>query len=154
MKDSNLRSIVKGITWRIVGTVDTIILSYIILGNMNKALLIGFTEVATKIFLYYLHERLWNAVTWGRRKKRVAHLRSLAKGVSWRFVGSLDTILLAWIYSGNPLGAIKVGLSELLTKVTLFYLHERLWSVIKWGRIFKESMLVTADGKNSVSQKD
>jgi uncharacterized membrane protein len=136
MKDSNLRSFVKGISWRIIGTIDTFILSYFIIGSLSIASLTAITEVLTKILLYFLHERIWNLFSWGRHKNKPAHIRSLAKGVSWRFFGSMDTIIISFIYSGNPLGSLKLGASELLTKIALFYIHERVWALVKWGRIF------------------
>jgi uncharacterized membrane protein len=136
MKDSNLRSLVKGVSWRAVGTLDTFVLAYFYFGDVKIAGPIALTEVFTKIFLYYLHERIWNIIHWGRHSRMPAHLRSLAKGVSWRFFGSIDTTIISYIYSGSPWGALKVGGSEVITKIGLFYLHERLWALIKWGRIF------------------
>jgi adenylylsulfate kinase len=64
--DSNLRSIVKAISWRALGTFDTFILSWLITGEVKLALAIGGTEVFTKMFLYWAHERLWNRLSWGR----------------------------------------------------------------------------------------
>lgn len=58
-KDSNLRSIVKAISWRTLGTIDTFILSWIITGRLDLAAAIGGIEIFTKIFLYWAHERLW-----------------------------------------------------------------------------------------------
>jgi uncharacterized membrane protein len=59
MSSDKLRHILKTITWRIVGTIDTIILGYIITGNINTGLKIGGVELITKMVLYYLHERVW-----------------------------------------------------------------------------------------------
>lgn len=64
--DRPLRSIVKAISWRIVGTLDTIVLSYFITGKAVMAFSIGGLEVFTKIILYFLHERAWAIVRWGR----------------------------------------------------------------------------------------
>lgn len=58
------RHIAKTITWRIVGTVDTILLGWIITGNLNVGLTIGLVEVVSKMILYYLHERAW--YRWGK----------------------------------------------------------------------------------------
>ncbi len=57
--DSNLRSLAKTISWRIVGTIDTMLISYWITGEMSMALSIGSVEVVSKMILYYLHERVW-----------------------------------------------------------------------------------------------
>ena len=61
-------------------------------------------------------------------------VRSLAKAISWRIVGSLDTIMLAWFFT-NEIGiAVSIGLTEVVTKIVLYYLHERAWSRISLGR--------------------
>ena len=57
--DKPVKSALKAITWRIVGTIDTMIISYIITGKVTVALSIGSIEVFTKMILYYFHERLW-----------------------------------------------------------------------------------------------
>jgi uncharacterized membrane protein len=59
MSSDKLRHILKTITWRIVGTIDTILLGYIITGNMSTGLKIGGVELITKMVLYYIHERVW-----------------------------------------------------------------------------------------------
>jgi uncharacterized membrane protein len=55
----HLVSFTKGISWRIIGTLDTIIISYFVTGQWKFALSIGTVEVFTKIILYYFHERAW-----------------------------------------------------------------------------------------------
>ena len=64
--DTNFRSVVKGISWRIVGTLDTTILVFIFSGKFTIALFVGTTELITKIFLYWAHERVWQRIKWGR----------------------------------------------------------------------------------------
>ena len=59
MKVGFQRHLAKTITWRIVGTIDTILLSWLITGNFEVGLTIGGVEVFTKMFLYFIHERLW-----------------------------------------------------------------------------------------------
>ena len=60
--DSNLKSLAKTISWRLVGTIDTMIVSYFITGETAMALSIGSVEVVSKMILYYLHERVWSGV--------------------------------------------------------------------------------------------
>lgn len=126
------RSLAKAITWRIIGTTDTIVLSYLITGNTTFALSIGVTELATKTLLYFFHERAWNAIIWNGNFK-VSRLRSLLKSVSWRLLGTIDTILIAFFYTKDPSSAFTIGGTETLTKVALYYVHERIWNKISWG---------------------
>ena len=64
--ETPIRSVVKSISWRIIGTLDTILISWLVTGKVKTALSIGFVELFTKMLLYFLHERLWNAMRWGK----------------------------------------------------------------------------------------
>lgn len=144
-------SFLKGVSWRVVATCDTILLSYIYTGSIGNSLKIGFIEVFTKIFLFYLHERVWLKIKWGTKIKihldqnintdidektknimltEEEHYRSVVKGVSWRFFGTLDTIIIATFVTGDYSKALKIGATELITKIALYYFHERLWMYI------------------------
>jgi uncharacterized membrane protein len=57
--DKPIKSVLKAVSWRIVGTIDTMIISYIITGHLAVAVSIGSFEVISKTILYYFHERLW-----------------------------------------------------------------------------------------------
>jgi len=57
--DKPIKSLMKSVSWRIVGTLDTMIISYFITGKISLALSIGSVEVLTKTILYYFHERIW-----------------------------------------------------------------------------------------------
>jgi len=61
------RSIIKSVSWRVIGTLDTIAISWFITGTLEFALSIGFIELITKMVLYTVHERLWNKITWGKK---------------------------------------------------------------------------------------
>lgn len=60
------RSLVKTISWRLVGTLATIVISYIITGTLELAFSIGIIELLSKLVLYFLHERTWNRIKWGK----------------------------------------------------------------------------------------
>jgi uncharacterized membrane protein len=59
--------------------------------------------------------------------------RGLTKAISWRITGSLDTILLSWLFTQSVNTALAIGLTEVLTKTLLYYGHERVWSRIRLG---------------------
>lgn len=59
------RSIAKAVTWRLAATTDTVIIAWLITGKFALGLTIGGVEVFTKMFLYYLHERVWNRSSFG-----------------------------------------------------------------------------------------
>ena len=64
---------------------------------------------------------------------REAHTRSLAKAISWRILGSLDTFLLSWLFTSSLKAAGAIATTEVLTKMVLYYFHERAWSATSWG---------------------
>ncbi len=66
MQEKPIRSVVKTISWRTLGTLDTIVISYFITGNLVMAASIGSIEVITKMILYYFHERAWNKINIGK----------------------------------------------------------------------------------------
>ena len=122
------RHIAKTITWRVIGTLDTLIISWIITGKLATGLKIGIAELLTKMILYYAHERIWFL-----SKNFKSNDRHIIKSFTWRFVGTIDTILLGWLFSGNPFTGLKIGLVEVMSKLILYYLHEKLWYKFDFG---------------------
>jgi len=66
-------------------------------------------------------------------KKLVSYKRHVLKSITWRLVGTIDTILIGWIISGNPLIGLKIGSIEVITKMVLYFIHERVWYKTKFG---------------------
>ena len=60
------RSLLKAVSWRIVGTVDTFVLTFLVTGKLVWAASVSAMELCTKVFLFWVHERLWNRIPWGR----------------------------------------------------------------------------------------
>lgn len=61
-------------------------------------------------------------------------VRSLAKAVSWRVTGTIDTFLIAWLITGQVLIASGIAFTEIMTKIVLFWGHERIWNRVAWGK--------------------
>jgi uncharacterized membrane protein len=112
---------------------DTILLSWLVSGDLKIGAAIGGAEVFSKLLLYYLHERLWYKTN--ILKSASSKLRHAIKTVSWRIVGTIDTMMMGWIVSGNPMTGLKIGGLELVTKMGLYYLHERVWYRSDYGLI-------------------
>ena len=137
MKDKSYkRHIAKTITWRLIATVDTILLSWLITGNPLTGLKIGIAEVFTKMILYFFHERVWFKINLSKDGKVLeSRKRHIAKTITWRLIGTLDTMIIAWVISGNPLTGLKIGIAEVLTKMIIYYLHERVWYKSDYGLV-------------------
>jgi uncharacterized membrane protein len=65
-QDAHSRSLLKAISWRLTGTLDTFVVSFIVTGKVSIAGSIAATELFSKIVLYYGHERMWALIHWGR----------------------------------------------------------------------------------------
>ncbi len=66
MADKHYRSFVKAVSWRLTGSMDTMIISFLITGRIRWALTISGVELFTKIGLYFIHERIWEKIPFGR----------------------------------------------------------------------------------------
>ena len=137
------RSLAKTFLWRGIATTDTILISYLITGSFAKGLAIGFTEVLTKMLLYYLHERAWSASDWGLGEVdgkeglpgegHANRKRSVIKTFSWRGIATTDTILISRYITGSWTAGLSIGIIEIFTKMILYYFHERAWEAVEWG---------------------
>jgi len=150
LRESRLRSLLKGISWRMVATATTILLAGAFIGDWQQAFAIGGAEFATKIALYYLHERIWQLAPPGsvvqvlRNKYRTdvdaslyreSRLRSGLKAVSWRLVATATTMAIAWGATDDLSVAAWIGSTEAVSKLMLYYLHERLWQFVPRGTV-------------------
>ena len=124
----NKRHIAKTISWRIVGTTDTLVLSWIISGDISIGIYVGLIELFSKMILYYFHEKFWY-----NSKVKVSNRRHIFKTFTWRIIGTFDTIIISWLISGNVYTGFKIGFAEVITKMILYFCHEKLWYRIKYG---------------------
>ncbi len=73
MAEKRVRSVVKGFTWRLFATLDTVLIAWLITNQLKFALSIGGIEVVTKVGLYYLHERAWNKIKLGKNEEQIEY---------------------------------------------------------------------------------
>ena len=131
MRSTVKRHIAKTITWRVVGTLDTILLGWLLTGDISTGVSIGAVEFATKMVLYFIHERIWFKFRVFREAS--SNVRHILKTITWRFIGTMDTMFLGWLISGSAEIGLSIGGLELFTKMILYYLHERIWYKSSFG---------------------
>ena len=66
-------------------------------------------------------------------KPQINRKRHLLKTITWRIVGTVDTMIVAWVISGDPLLGLSIGGVEVFSKMLLYYIHERVWYKSKFG---------------------
>ena len=137
-KSSHIRSILKGISWRIVATVDTILVVLLITClfrecSIENAIKIGASEFLFKLLIFYLHERLWLYIL---GKQAITNKEILYKTLSWRVIATFTTFVISGIILEKfDEIALYIALTELFTKFVLYYGHEKLWLQLPLGKI-------------------
>ena len=147
-RESHARSLIKGVSWRIVATIDTIAVVAIVTSfhgkmSLDHAIKIGIYEFLIKYVVYYLHERIWENIRSGDGLEKA---RTLKKAISWRIVATTMTFAIASIVlGGGEVGehgessvagiALWIAVVEFFSKFILYYFHERIWARIPLGRI-------------------
>lgn len=153
-RESHVRSLLKGISWRVVATLDTILVGSVVLyflndGNIDiwKVLAIAATEFPLKYIIYYGHERAWE---YYRVDGETDRKRTLKKSISWRIVATTMTFVIAAVVlgggtsadgesahgSGGVAGAaFAIAVAEFFSKFALYYVHERIWAKLPLGKI-------------------
>lgn len=139
--ETKRRSVVKSLTWRVLATLDTIIISYFLTGSIGVAVSIGVIETVMKTGVYFLHERVWNTIKWGKKEGDLLNIntadtkrRSIVKSLTWTFIGALITITAARILSVEIKTAITIGIIEIFTRMIIYFFHERFWNNVIWGK--------------------
>ena len=65
--------------------------------------------------------------------KNPSFKRHIAKTITWRIIGTIDTMILGWFVTGNPITGLKIGGLEVLCKMILYFIHERIWYKMNFG---------------------
>lgn len=138
-RESHLRSLLKGFSWRFVATVDTIVVVGLVTlfldgkADWTAALKVAGWEFVLKYIVYYFHERLWEKYRTGTGLEKA---RTLKKSISWRIIATVMTLMLAGaLVKGGGKVWVTIAIVEFFSKFALYYLHERIWLMIPLGKI-------------------
>jgi uncharacterized membrane protein len=66
-------------------------------------------------------------------KTKISLKRHIAKTLTWRIIGTIDTMVLGWLVSGDPIIGLTIGSFEVVTKMALYFIHERVWYKYDYG---------------------
>jgi len=137
MKETTLRTTLRGIGWRIIVSLITAITSYILIGSFLIAISIVGAEFIIKLFGFVLFEKLFaKHVSYGIKNNKESIKRTLLKGFFWRIVATLMTVTITFVITGNLETTGAMALIDFPLKLTLYTIYEQLlWGKIKWGKI-------------------
>jgi uncharacterized membrane protein len=137
--ESHWRSIVKVVTWRVLLTASHIINTFIITGSLIAGLKVAGLAAIINSVLFWTHERLWNLASWNRRDHEKLTFsegqpRTISKIVTWRILITASNFFIPFFVTGSwGSAALFVGLATVVN-MTLFWGHERVWNIVRWGK--------------------
>jgi uncharacterized membrane protein len=134
--ESSVRSIAKSVSYRVLMTLVTIYVAWAITSDVAFAASIGIIDTLIKLNLYYFHERTWSRILLVRMRNR-ENFRAVnfSKAVSYRILGTVMTIFAAWTITGDMRFAAAIASIDFLIKTAAYYIHERAWGHINYGRV-------------------
>jgi uncharacterized membrane protein len=137
--ENNLRTLVKTISWRILLTISHFINGWIVTGSIMFGLKIAGWSLVVNSGLYWLHERVWNWFRWNRKPAdnrffKDGHPRTTTKMITWRLIVNFSNFLIPYFITGSLGKAGAFFTMAVIVNMTLYYLHERVWNLIKFGK--------------------
>jgi len=137
--ESHIRSVSKTLTVRVCFTLSHILNGFIVTGSWMTGVTIASFAVLINMFLFWGHERIWNWVQWNRNPKDGlffvdGHPRTVSKSVTWRALITLNNFLIPYLTTGSWKAALAFLTIATLLNIVVYYTHERVWNMIKWGK--------------------
>ena len=132
--DTQIRSIAKTFSWRVAATAMTFGVSYFWLHDVASSLVLALAANFLKTFAYYAHERGWNAWSWGMVLAAESRMRSVTKSMSWRLVATVVTLGVSSFWLSDIKDAASFVGVAMSVKILVYYLHERGWNALDWGK--------------------
>lgn len=128
--ERHFRSMVKSVLWRVLGIIMLGLITFCYTGSWITATLITFVHHSAFVFIYYAHERVWNEISWG-----ASRVGSLAKACTYEILlGVVVLGFIAWVFTGNFRTVTNITLTYIPLRFVGYYLLERVWLRIDWGR--------------------
>ena len=132
--ETQARSLAKTVSWRVIATAMTFVVSYFWLQDVASSLALAIVANLLKTLAYYAHERGWNSCSWGRYAYSEGRLRSVVKSMSWRAVAAIITLGASYFWLPDLKDALLFVAAAMTVKALIYYFHERFWNGVQWGR--------------------
>lgn len=143
IKETHARTATKAVIYRILSVVAIMLISVYGMGaTWAEASQVGAVVVILGTTIYYVHERLWVRTGWHRSLQGLdGHWRSISKTIIYRLLTMAASFGIAtFILGAAPGGATAFAIAQAATNMTLFYIVERIFNVINWGRIVESKV--------------
>lgn len=137
--ESHPRTVAKTVSWRILLTISHYVNALIVTGSIATALKIAGWSLVINSAMYWVHERVWNWFQWNKKPADGrffvdGHPRTTTKMITWRLMVNFSNFFIPFIVTGSWGSAAAFFTIAVVVNMTLFYLHERGWNLVKWGK--------------------
>ena len=143
IKETQARTVAKAITYRVLAVIAIMLISLMMGASTATAGKIGLTVIIIGTVMYYIHERLWILSKWLRLDDgRDRQWRSILKTATYRILTMIAAFIVGKIFitDSNTMAA-GFMIAQTLSNIVLFYIVERVYDTIKWGRTVEERTL-------------
>jgi uncharacterized membrane protein len=137
--ETQVRSVSKVISWRILITVSHIINAFVVTGSLILGIKIASLALIINSVLYWIHERSWNLLQWNRKEQEKIKFnegnpRSFSKVISWRILITISNFVIPFVMTGSWGQAVLFAGIATIINMILYWGHERAWNLIKFGK--------------------
>jgi uncharacterized membrane protein len=141
VKETQARTIVKAIIYRFFSVVAIMLLSLLFGASMASAGIVGLIVIVVGTAIYYVHDRLWLLTGWARSNDGVDDVkRSIIKTIIYRAITMVVSYLIAiFVIKSSSSNAVLFAIAQALTNMTFFFIVERVFNFISWGKVVPES---------------
>jgi len=141
VKETQTRTIVKAIIYRFFSVVAIMLLSLLFGASMASAGIVGLIVIVVGTAIYYIHDRLWLLTNWARNDRGIDDVkRSVIKTIIYRAITMVVSYLIAiFVIKSSSSNAVLFAIAQALTNMTFFFIVERVFNFISWGKVVPES---------------
>jgi len=133
-KDSNIRSLVKTLSYRTAVAVSIFLAAIAMDYSAGFGLTFVVLSYTVGFASFWVQERIWNLIKWGKVDNSDLKRRSLAKTVTWRIWSFVVLAVIGMIMGLNSTSAVEWSIVTNILFVVVHYAHERIWNRISWGK--------------------
>jgi len=137
IKETHARTVVKAAIYRVLSVIAIMSLTLLFGGSLASAGKVGLAVIVFGTAVYYIHERLWVRAGWGRNIEGFDYVkRSVVKTIIYRGLTMVIAFLIAKAFiTGSNTNAAAFSIAQALTNMCLFFIVERVFNKIAWGKI-------------------
>jgi len=143
--ETHARTTVKSVIYRLLSVALAITLTLAFGGTLDQALKFGIASLLVGIAVYYIYDRIWVKIGWLRdREGKDAKLRSAVKSVLYRIVAWLIVVAFARaMWAPSDLTAALMATAQFLLNLLVYFVSERIWNIISWGKLIIDEPINT-----------